>query len=187
MTAFTQTCPSTKPDGGPFSAASWRGIQQGKLTFGDPGHQTFTSVGGDPTVAAAFDPIGGTSDACKTIAQTSESNSAVYDYPVASGVTMLGLPTIRATVDVNGQYGQIAARLWDVSQDGQRLITRGVYSLTTNQTGKIAFQLHGNGYRFAAGHVIELELLGRDAPYYQAGNFPVTVDVSKLTVSLPTK
>jgi predicted acyl esterase len=189
VTAFTQTCPSTKPDGGPFQAPSWRAIQRGKLTFGDPTHHTFTSVGGDPSVAQAFDPIAGTSDACKTITQTAESNVAVYDHPLSEGVTMMGLPTVRATVNVTGQYGQIAARLWDVSpvDSTQRLVTRGVYSLTTNQSGKITFQLHGNGYRFAPGHLIQLELLGRDSPYYQAGNFPFSVDVSKLTVSIPTK
>jgi predicted acyl esterase len=189
VTTFTQTCPSTKPDGGPFKAASWRGLPRGKLTFGDPTHHTFTSVGGDPTVAQAFDPIGGTSDACKAIAQNAEPNVAVYSYPLSEAVTMLGLPTIRATVNVTGQHGQIAARLWDLNPDNntQRLITRGVYSLTNNQSGKITFQLHGNGYRFGGTHTIVLELLGRDAPYYQAGNFPVSIDVSKLTVSLPTK
>ncbi len=65
---------------------------------------------------------------------------------------MLGLPTVKATIDAIGQSGQIDARLWDISPgDTQRLITRGVYSLKTNQSGKITFQLHGNGYRFAAG------------------------------------
>ncbi len=188
VSAFTQTCPSSKPDGGPFQAASWRGLPHGKLTFGDAGHQTFTSAGGDPTVAQAFDPISGTTDACKTISVSNESNVARYDLPLSQGVTMLGLPTVRATIDVSGQYGQIDARLWDIAPgESQRLITRGVYSLRNDQSGKIAFQLHGNGYRFANGHVIELELLGRDAPYYQASNFPVSIDVSKLTVSIPTK
>jgi pimeloyl-ACP methyl ester carboxylesterase len=186
VTAFTQTCPSAKPDGGPFTGKSWPGIQRGPLTFGDPSPQTFTSAGGDPSVAQAFDPISGTSDACKTIAQTSESNVAVYDHVLSSGVTMLGLPTVRATIEATGQFGQIDARLWDISPDNtQRLVTRGVYSLKASQSGKIAFQLHGNGYRFGAGHVIQLQLLGRDAPYYQAGNLPVSVDVSDLKVSIP--
>jgi hypothetical protein len=59
--------------------------------------------------------------------------------------------------------------------------------LTSGQTGKIVFQLHGNGYRFAPGHTVELQLLGRDAPYYQASNAPFAVRTSKLTVSLPTR
>ena len=52
----------------------------------------------------------------------------------------------------------------------QRLVDRGVYALNNDQSGRIAFQLHGNGYRLGAGHRIALQLLGRDAPYYQAGN-----------------
>jgi hypothetical protein len=35
------------------------------------------------------------------------------------------------------------------------------------------------------GDVAELQLLGRDAPYYQAGNHPFTVKVSRLRVGLP--
>ena len=34
----------------------------------------------------------------------------------------------------------------------QRLIDRGVYACSNNQSGQITFQLHGNGYRFAQGH-----------------------------------
>jgi predicted acyl esterase len=139
-------------------------------------------------VAQGFDPIGGTTDACKTISTTNEPNDATYTHPVTQAFTMLGLPTVKATVNAIGQYGQIDARLWDLAPNNtQRLITRGVYSLNSNQSGKITFQLHGNGYRFAPGHSVELQLLGRDAPYYQAGNFPVSVNVSNLTISLPTK
>jgi predicted acyl esterase len=187
VTAFTQNCLSSKPDGGPYQAASWSGLHPARLTFGQAAAQTFTSAGGSPSVAQAFDPIGGTSDACKKIPIAGESNVALYDYPLSSGVRMLGLPTIRATVQASGQYGQIVARLWDLSPNDstQRLISRGVYSLNTDQTGNITFQLHGNGYWFPTNHTIELELLGRDSPYYQAGNFPVTINVSNVKVSLP--
>jgi predicted acyl esterase len=187
VTAFTQTCPSSEPDGGPFQARSWPAIQRARLTFGGAASKTFTSAGGDPSVAQAFDPIGGTSSACKTIPVTSEPNVATYQTKVTRSFTMLGLPTISATIAASGKFGQIAARLWDVSpEDGtQRLVDRGVYSLKTDQTGRITFQLHGNGYRFETGHTVRLQLLGRDAPYYQPGNFPVSVEVSNLTVSLP--
>ena len=67
----------------------------------------------------------------------------------------------------------------------QRLISRGVYSLRNNQSGQIVFQLHGNGYRFAQGHTVELQLLGRDTPYYQASNSTFSVAVSHVTVQLP--
>jgi predicted acyl esterase len=103
------------------------------------------------------------------------------------GFTLMGLPTITADVATAGNYGQIDARLWDVLPSGQqRLISRGVYRLTENQTGTITFQLHGNGYEFAKGDTVKLELLGRDAPYYRATNFPFSVEVSNLSAVLPT-
>ena len=51
----------------------------------------------------------------------------------------------------------------------------------------MTFQLHGNGYTFAAGHTIKLVLLGSDAPYLRASNdHAFTVAVSGLTATLPT-
>jgi predicted acyl esterase len=187
VTAFTQTCPSSAPDGGPFKAASWPAIHNAGITFGSNLSKTFTSSGGDQSVADDFDPIAGTTDACKTVNTTNESNTASYKHQFAtSGFTMLGLPTVRANVQTTGHFGQIAARLWDLMPNGQqRLISRGVYSLSNNQTGQIVFQLHGNGYRFGKGHTVELQLLGRDTPYYGASTSTFSVEVSNLTVALP--
>jgi dienelactone hydrolase len=186
VTAFTQTCPKTAPDGGPYRAPTWDDLHSAGVAFGSPRAKTLTSAGGDPQVAQEFDPIAGTTAACKAIAATNEPNDATYRYRFTSPMTMMGLPTVRADVDVTGHYGQIDARLWDISPSGrQRLISRGAYSLRNDQSGRIAFQLHGNGWRFAKGHVAELQLLGRDAPYYQAGNFPFTVEASDLRIRMP--
>jgi predicted acyl esterase len=185
VTAFSQTCPNTTPDGGPYKARTWEALQRPGVTFGSDAAKTFTSAGGNSSVASAFDPIAGTSDSCKTIAQTNEPNTATYQHKFSSPLNMIGLPTVHATIDTTGNFGQIDARLWDISGGQQRLISRGVYSLKNNQSGQITFQLHGNGWRFAAGDVAELQLLGKDAPYYQGSNQPFTVKVSKLRVSLP--
>jgi hypothetical protein len=48
------------------------------------------------------------------------------------------------------------------------------------------FQLHGNGYRFAAGDTVKPQLLGRDARYYRASNGAFAVQASNVTVTLPT-
>lgn len=186
VTAFTQTCPASALDGGPYRAQSWAALKAAGLTFGSNPAQSFTSAGGNQNVAAQFDPIGGTTDSCKTIDTTNEPNTATYRKPLTSPFTMLGLPTIRARVQTSGAFGQITARLWDLMPNGkQRLISRGVYALRSNQTGQITFQLHGNGYRFPKGHTVELQLLGRDSPYYQASNTSFSVQVSNLSVTLP--
>jgi fermentation-respiration switch protein FrsA (DUF1100 family) len=186
VTAYTQTCPATAPADGPFTATSWASLHSGVQTFGDAAAQLVTSDGGNPSIASAFDPIAGTSDACKTVTAETDPGTAVYTM-TSPGFTLMGLPTVRATVNTIGQFGELTARLWDDLPDGtQRLISRGVYRLADGQTGQISFQLHGNGYRFAPGDTVKLELLGRDAPYYRASNGTFTVQVSNLTVTLPT-
>jgi hypothetical protein len=103
------------------------------------------------------------------------------------GFTLLGLPTVTATIKTNGVWGQLDSRLYDVLPDGsERLVSRGAYRLLDNQTGQITFQLHGNGYTFPSGDMVKLELRGNDADYLRPSNNPAfTVQVSGVTVSLP--
>jgi fermentation-respiration switch protein FrsA (DUF1100 family) len=185
VTAYTQTCPQNAPGGGPFSAPSWARLHRHSVSFGAASPQTFTSAGGNASIAGEEDPIANT-NACKTVKAETEPNTANYTMTTSSGFTLLGLPTVTATIKTTGLYGEIAARLWDVSGTEQRLISRSVYRLTENQTGTITFQLHGNGYAFPAGYTVKLQLLGRDAPYYRASNSAFAVEVGKLSVSLPT-
>ncbi|MGB9182582.1 MAG: CocE/NonD family hydrolase [Solirubrobacteraceae bacterium] len=186
VTAYTQTCPQSAPADGPYTAASWPALHPGSQTFGSAAPQSVTSAGGSPAIAAAFDPIAGTSDACKTVTAENDPGTAVYTM-TSPGFTLLGLPTVTATINTTGLFGELVGRLWDVLPDGtQRLISRGVYRLADNQQGQLTFQLHGNGYRFAAGDTVKLELLGRDSPYYRASNGTFSIQLSNLTVSLPT-
>jgi predicted acyl esterase len=187
VTAYTQTCPQEAPGGGPYTAAKWSKLHPHAVTFGSSEAQTLTSAGGNPVTAAEFDPIAGTTDACKTVTAETEPDTANYT-TTSKGFTLLGLPTVTATINTVGPFGELAARLWDVLPGGQqRLITRGVYRLGENQQGTITFQLHGNGYAFAAGDTVKLQLLGRDAPYYRASNGAFSVEVRNLSVSLPTR
>jgi fermentation-respiration switch protein FrsA (DUF1100 family) len=187
VTAYTQTCPASAPDGGPYIAPSYKQLHTGTLSFGSAAAQLVTA-NGDPLTSAQLDPIGGTSDACKTISSTPALGVATYTQVTESGFTLLGLPTVTATIQAIGDFGELDSMLFDVAPDGSaRLVTRGAYRLTANQTGQVAFQLHGNGYAFAPGHAAKLVLLGSDAPYLRpSNNLAFAVQVSQLTVSLPT-
>jgi fermentation-respiration switch protein FrsA (DUF1100 family) len=187
VTAYTQTCPASEPDGGPYTASSYTKLHTGTVSFGSAAAQ-LVAAGGDPTTSAQFDPIGGTSDACKTITPAPALGVATYTLTTKSGFTLLGLPTVKATIQTVGDFGELDSMLFDVAPDGsERLISRDAYRLTNNQTGQIVFQLHGNGYAFAPGHTAKLELLGSDAPYLRASNdLAFSVQVSGLTISLPT-
>jgi fermentation-respiration switch protein FrsA (DUF1100 family) len=186
VTAYTQTCPKGAPGGGPFTASTWSKLHPHAVNFGSASAQTLNSAGGNATIAAEYDPIGGTSDACKAVKAETEPNTANYTL-VSPGFTLLGLPTVTASIKTIGPFGELVSRLWDVLPSGeQRLISRGVYRLGESQTGTITFQLHGNGYEFAKGDTLKLQLLGRDAPYYRASNGTFSIEVSNLSVSLPT-
>jgi predicted acyl esterase len=186
VTAYTQTCPRSAPDGGPYQSSSYSTLSTGTVKFGSTAPQTVTATG-DPTASSQFDPIAN-SDACKTITAETTPGTAVYTVR-SRGFTMLGLPTVTATISTSGPYGELDSQLFDVLPDGtERLISRGAYRLTDNQSGQIVFQLHGNGYYFAPGDQVKLVLLGSDAPYLRKSNDAAfTVRVSKVTVSLPTR
>jgi predicted acyl esterase len=187
VSAFTQTCPITAPAGGPFQAASWTKIHPGSFALaGGPKAQKVSSNGGDPAAAKLFDKVLG-NDPCPTTAADKGRGTARYARKVKNGFTMIGLPLVKATIKTKGKYGELAARLYDISKGQERLITRGQYRLLDNQSGKIAFQLNGNAYKLAKGHTVELELLGQDPNYLRKSNGTFTVTVSKLSVALPTR
>src|SRR3954452_25238713 len=142
----TQTCPTSAPAGGPFSGASWAAIHPGKFTLAGLAAQKVTSSGGDPDAAKTFDKVLG-ANPCETAAAGKGKGVARYSRTVKKGFTMIGLPTVRATIKTKGKHGELVARLYDVSKGKETLITRGQYRLLDNQQGKLMFQLNGNGYR----------------------------------------
>jgi fermentation-respiration switch protein FrsA (DUF1100 family) len=187
VTAFTQTCPADADAGGPFTAASWPAIHPGAVRFGSAEPQDVPSSGGNPATGQAIDPISG-GGACATVDDEDDPGTALYAGRPSSGYTLLGRPTVHAKVEVTGQYAQLDSRLWDLAPDGKRvLVSRGAYRLEESQSGQpIIFQLNGNGWRFEPGHVPQLELLGRDAPYLRPSNAAFSVTVSDVIVELPT-
>ena len=183
VTAYTQTCPLTAPDGGPYTAWSYSTLSTGQISFGAAAQQTVTPAG-EPAVSGHL-PLAAAS-ACNTVATQNAASTAVYSY-TSNGFTMLGLPTVTATVNTSGPNGQLDSQLFDVMPNGQELlVSRGAYALSNNQNGTITFQLRGNGYYFAPGDVVKLVLLGADQPFLEPSNSPFRVTVSNLTISLPT-
>jgi hypothetical protein len=183
VTAYTQTCPADAPAGGPFHASSWDKLHPGRLSFGARGTQQVTSSGGDPEIAKAIDPLG--AKPCEPLPDARAPGTAIASRKVSRPYTLLGLPTVRAEIKTKGRGGMIASRLWDVNGGTQTLVARGIYRLRDNQTGRVVFQLLGNGWRFARGHTAKLELVGSDSPFVRASNFGFSVKLSKLSISLP--
>jgi fermentation-respiration switch protein FrsA (DUF1100 family) len=187
--AFTQACPRDAPGGARVTAASWTALHPGAVRFATGAVQQVTADGGDPGLRGAFTPIFGTDDACRTVPlQPLVAGTAGFERTVR-GFTLLGRPTVDARIVASGPFGQLDGRLWDVDPVAgtQLLVTRGAYRLLPDQRGAITFQLNGNGYRFAPGHRVRLELVGRDDPYLRASNGTFTVTVTGLRVELPVR
>ncbi|MEI6448255.1 MAG: alpha/beta fold hydrolase [Actinomycetes bacterium] len=175
------------------SATSWEKLRPNAVRFTSNPAKSLelkrvgSSVsGGDDATAFAIDPIFGSAGACGRVADLPEPGVASYKF-TSKGFSLLGLPTIKATIATTGTYGVVAARLWDVSGGKRRLVTRGVYRLNDKQSGTIRFQLHGNYYRFNQGNTVKLELLPKDRPYLQTSKGAFKVTVRNLTLELPTK
>ena len=184
VTAFTQTCPPEAAAAGPFRASSWDRLHPRTETMRATRTQTVSSAGGDP--AQLIDPIS-TSSACATVPAGVAGGTAVVERRVGRSFTLLGLPTVRARIRTKGDGGFIAARLWDVSGGRQTLVSRGVYRLTDDQSGRIVFQLFGNGWRFARGHTAKLELAGNDPNFLRTSNFAFSVRARNISVTLPAR
>jgi pimeloyl-ACP methyl ester carboxylesterase len=185
VTAYTQTCPKTATHGGgPYRASSFASLARGELVFRHKAGQRVTSSGGDAALAQKLSPLA--LDPCKSVPDDVARGTAIATLR-SPGVTLLGMTHVRADVAVTGRDALLVGRLWDVdpATGRQRLVDRGVVRLRSRKI--VSFDLNGNAYRFARGHRIKLELLGRDSPTYRAANGTFSVTVGKLRVALPTR
>ena len=182
--AFTQTCSPSARSSARFAAENWERLHPLTVTMRRRAAQRIDSRAGNPATSAAIDPIG-SSGACATVKAERVRGTAIVERRFRRPFTMLGMPTLKASIRTRGRGGFIAARLWDVHRGRQTLVSRGVYRLRDNQRGEIVFQLFGNGWRFAKGHTAKLELLGRDPNFLRTSNFRFSVRIAKTSLDLP--
>jgi pimeloyl-ACP methyl ester carboxylesterase len=185
VTAFLQGCPKGSKGSGAIVAPEYSSLARGSLLL-PVRSGLVSSSGGSDSSAKVVDPVA-TSDRC-TPAEPGSSKGTLVLTAKSPGFTMLGLPTIQARVRTKGKYGQLDAVLWEVLDDGtQRVVDFGVFRLTKDQTGLITFQLHGNGYRFAKGSTVKLELRGRTPNLYRPSNGKFSVRLTDVFADLPTR
>ena len=185
--AYTMTCPGSAPaGGGPYDAASFRALAGGRFALTSAATPRIDSRGASSRLATA---VGSLAPGAQCTPQTPDRTSKALVSAASTGVTLIGQPTITGRVVTKGVNGQLDARVWDRDPrtGKQRLITRGAYRLTNNQTGAFVFTLDGNGWKFAKGHLIVVELLGRDAPTYAPSPTSFRATLSKVMVYLPVR
>ncbi len=193
VVAFTETCPASAPSGGPYEAPNWARMTTGEIRYESSDSQTIAPDAGDPAIAAKFNPVGGS--ACGTADGADQTGAANYRLDPApdAGYTLLGSATVIADWSPVSANSEIAARLLDVAPNGtETLVSRGLWRPGATGTGeRQVYQLHPNGWTFAAGHVPKLELLPRDTDpgltggYGRASNDQDPIEVSNLELRLP--
>jgi predicted acyl esterase len=188
--AFTETCPATAPSGGPYNAPDWASMAPGEIRLDSKAKQT---IAADSTTNGQFDPVSG-GPACATAPSTDTPGAAVYklDPAPAGGYTMMGAATVIAKFTLSGETSQVAARLLDVAPDGtETLVDRGLWRPANGGPTKQVFQLHPDGWQFAAGHVPKLELIASDSgsgalsTYGRKSDGQQPVDISDLELRIP--
>ncbi|MEV4421395.1 CocE/NonD family hydrolase [Patulibacter sp. NPDC049589] len=193
VTAVTSVCP-VGTDGTAYRAKNWASLAPGEIRVQDAAAQT---IAPDTAPATIFSPPLPTSPSsanptvCTSGPNTPTVGAARYETAPApdGGFTIAGAPTIVADLTVPYVNDAVIGRLYDVDVSGgtQRLIARGTYRPTgVSGTTRQVFQLHPQAWHVDAGHVVRLELLGRDAPYALAASGQTAVGVANLELRLPT-
>ncbi len=183
---YTQAC-NGNPSLGPFMGASWDDLRHGEVRFSDDTERRFSATGASTDVAKQLDPI--VSGSCPTLPGGDDPGAATWRLPAPTGAgyTLMGAPTIIGTRLIpHGSFAQIVGRLWDVAPDGtQTLVTHGIYRPQMDIDAYQVFQLHPNGWHFAAGHIPKLELVGQSPPYGRAAGGAYVITVEGLELRLP--
>ena len=146
---------------------------------------TTTPVEPNPHATGA-DPVEHTG--CASHASPAGEGVATYDSDALAGdVTMIG-QTRLTTALVGARAGaQLNARLYDVFPDGtQVLVDRGTHTLA-DDSDTAEFDLHGNGWRFEAGHRVRLEIAQDDDPYVRRRDDGAALTVTGVRLSMPIR
>ena len=186
---FLMRCPSGSPaQVEPITAPSYGELTTKTVRMRTKRRLRITSAGASKTLAAELNPLGPTASQC-TPRSPDRRNKATVTGRVRKAFTMIGRPVVTGRVNTKGRYGQIVARVWDYNPrtGEQLLITRGAYRLEDDEKGSFRFTLDGNGWRFAKGRRVVLELLGRDEPTYRRSAASFTATLTKVKVALPAR
>ena len=164
------TCDESGAGDGPFTAASSRTLTNGttRLQHEAPHARSRSAGKGKELAESSSTRSARRRSHCTPRSPDRTNRKGSIAARVKRATTLVGRPVITGRVTTTGDYGQIVARLWDLDPrtSEQLLITRGAYRLEDDEQGAFRFTLDGNGWRFAKGHRVVVELVGRDAPTY---------------------
>jgi dienelactone hydrolase len=202
VTATTTICPANAnagkgfPDDEPgieYRAGTWRALAPKLVTFGWQG-------GGPPVTSTAQDGHAADSDPVVRDRQTNKCYTTSQLNPgpgvmvlvgdeLTKAFTMMGIPTLSLDYSAMGNDYWLSARLFDRGPDGsETLVARNVCRVNTTAAPDVdctVFDLSGNGWKFAKGHRVVVEISSADTPFLRRDNFPSTISIASVSIKIP--
>ncbi len=198
VTAELEVCQASGPgadEGGEqFTAPTFEQLAPNTLTINNSGAQTTTNDVSPNPHAANDDPlINFVLNGGRCPVDNNQPGPGVAQYtsaPLPQAFTMIGGTTVTVNFTATGPVGQMDSRLYDVAPDGTTLmVDRGPRRLSPEELsqGSVTYQLHGNGWRFAAGHRVKIELAQDDDPFVHLSETPSTATLTGATLQIPVR
>jgi hypothetical protein len=199
VTASLQICPKnagSQPadEPGPtFNAGRFEDLAQNVLRLQMTGTQATVNNAEPNPHAVSADPVANlASNGGRCPVESGPAGPGVATYqsaPLASQATMIGATAVSidySATDTTGNF-QLNSRLYDVFPDGDAvMVDRGVRRVT-DPSGTVTYQLHGNGWRFAAGHRIRIEIAQDDDPFLKASSVSSAATITKVKLEIPIR
>jgi dienelactone hydrolase len=205
VTATLQICPLNASPGQPvdepgptFTAPTFEQLAPNRLDVEMPGPSSTSSNAEPNEHALRADPVvNDRTNANGCIVENDLPGPGVATYqsdPLPSDQTMIGATTVDIGFafggDANASGLQLNSRLYDVFPNGDAvMVDRGTRRISSDEAagGQIAYELHGNGWRFAAGHQIRIEIAQDDHPYVQVSSVPSSTSLDGVSLHVPVR
>ena len=203
VTASLQICPENASERFPadepgrrFRAAGFDELAPATLRIEASGTQVTVNDAQPNPHALRSDPVLNTAaNGSRCTVETSPGGAptagpgvATYDSaPLDRDHTMIGRTRVTVPHTGAGSGIQLNGRLYDLFPDGRQvLVDRGLRRVEA-ANGTTTFDLNGNGWRFASGHRVRIELAQDNEPYIKHSNQPSSLVLAGVTLELPVR
>jgi hypothetical protein len=114
---------------------------------------------------------------------------AVYESaPLDKQATMIGGSLVSIDYSATTAEGlQLNSRLYDVFPDGRAVMVDRGPRRVDEPSGTVTYQLHGNAWRFPAGHRIRIEISQDDDPFIASSITPSSATITAVRLRIPVR
>jgi hypothetical protein len=198
VTASLQICPQNASAAFPadepgerFTAPNFPALAKGTLRLDMFGQQSTVNNVEPNAHAANAEPVSNSvANGGKCPIETTPAGPGVATYdsdPLPNQATMIGATKLSIDYSATTTQGdfQLNSRLYDVFPNGTAvMVDRGTRRVTA-PSGTVTYELHGNGWRFPAGHKVRIEVAQDDDPYLKSSSIASSATLTHVRLDIP--